>query len=149
MSPIYWFTLEISFRSYGRPCHFESVTVSFMPWMSTILGRRHKSPHMLQNLAVCLNYHVTIHTCIDRLWYIFKTIYIIYIFLRNRGCRDVYEPETHVIATWPSRDKACWAHMILNVKKCVKNRNLKHFCKVTLQGLSWLQNYRDMRNDHL
>jgi hypothetical protein len=24
----------------------------------------------------------------------------IYILLRNRSCRDVHEPETHVVATW-------------------------------------------------
>ena len=75
-------------------------------------------------------------------------IYIyIYIILRNRSCRDVHEPETHVIATWPNRDNVCWAQMIVNVMKRVHKFKPEIFWKVTLQGLSRIQNCRDVRND--
>ena len=51
------------------------------------------------------------------------------------------------IATWPCRDNACSAQMILNVMKCAEKFKPAKLCKVTLQGLSWLQNCRYVRND--
>ena len=67
-------------------------------------------------------------------------LYINFLLLRNRSCRDAHKRETHVVATWTGyRDVAKARQCTLssndsNVMNCVKPETF--FFKVTLQGLS-------------
>ena len=128
-------------------CRFLTASIDTRRCLYTRGGVDHVSFSRLSTVSANNNYYFSAHAL--NLQHTHTYIYIyIYVYATMDGCRDVHEPETHVVATRTSyRDVAKSRQCKLSSndskrhKMCKKNWNLKHFWKVTLmQGY-----YRDFR----